>query len=30
MPFRILIARLALNLICLPSLRCYALDCIHI
>ncbi len=30
MPFRVLPARLALYLIFLHSLRCYALNCIHI
>ncbi len=30
MPFRVLLARLPIYLICLRSLRCYALNCIHI
>ncbi|MCP2039988.1 hypothetical protein L1281_000567 [Neisseria sp. HSC-16F19] len=29
MPVGVLLARLALYMICLRSLRCYALNCIH-
>ncbi len=30
MPFRVLLARLPNSMLCLRSLRCYALNCIHI
>ncbi len=30
MPFRVLLTRLPNFMLCLRSLRCYALNCIHI